>query len=390
MSHSIIAPSAAHIWGKPGGCTGYPLMAAAYPETEESEASREGTAAHELGARMIDAAARAMLDYPELPETVGTPASNGVVYTEEMFEGADMYAHNVGEVMRSTAVFGGDGLGVEKRLAVIPRVHELSRGTPDCWLFDHRNGVLYVWDFKFGREVVEVFENWQLINYVAGLLDLLSFDGRTDEHIRVKMRVVQPRAFHRDGPIREWSVRACDLRAQINTLAQNAEESLGPNATCRSGSHCKHCPGRHACDAALTGGVRLFEAAAAPVPVELSPQALAVQFAIVQRARKQLEYLESGYEEQLRGLMRSGVLVPGYRAEEGVGRERWIRPVEEIVALGDMLGHDLRKKAAVTPNQARKLGVDEAVITAYCEKPRTGVKIVPDNGSKAKQVFSHE
>jgi hypothetical protein len=122
--------------------------------------------------------------------------------------------------------------------------------------------------------------------------------------------------------------------------------------------------------------------------VELSPEALGVQFAIIQRARKQLEYLESGYEEQIKGLMRSGASVPGFRVEESVGRERWAKPIEEVVALGDMLGHDLRKRDAITPNQARKLGIDDAVIMAYSEKPRTGTKVVADNGNKAKQVFS--
>lgn len=389
MSHSIIAPSSAHIWGKPGGCTAYPMMAAAYPETEESEESKEGTAAHEIAARMIEAHARAMTGCPSRNDIVGAPASNGVVYTDEMYDAAELYAADVGEVMRAAAVFGGPHLGIERKVYA-PRVHELSYGTPDCFIFDQKNGMLYVWDFKFGYEIVEAYECWQLINYVAGILQELGIDGLTDQHLRVKLRVAQPRAFHRDGPIREWSVRASDLRAHINSLASNAAESLGPNATARSGSHCKHCPARHACQAALTGGVRLYEAAAAPMPVELTPHALGVQFAIVQRARKQLEYLESGYEEQIKGLLRSGHSVPGYRAEEGYGRDKWKVPETEVIALGDMLGIKLRKDAVVTPKQAKALGIDESVITAYSERPRTGLKVVPDNGNKAKQVFSHE
>lgn len=387
MSHSIIAPSAAHIWGKPDGCTGYVLMAQAYPETEESEESKEGTASHEVGAKMAGAHARAMTGYPRKEETVGSVASNGVVITEAMYDGAELFAEDVGRVMRDTAVFGGDKLGIERRVAA-PRVHELSFGTPDAFILDERNRKLYVWDYKFGFEIVEAFENWQAINYVAGIFDELGLDGLADQWFEVIIRIVQPRAPHRDGPVREWRVKASDLRAHINTLNQNAEEALSDRATCRSGSHCKHCPARHACDAALTGGVRLYEAASAPVPVELSPAALAVQFGIIQRARKQLEYLESGYEEQIKGLMRSGASVPGYRVEETVGRERWAKPVEEVVALGDMLGHDLRKREAITPNQARKLGIDDAVIMAYSEKPRTGTKVVADNGNKAKQVFS--
>ena len=80
--------------------------------------------------------------------------------------------------------------------------------------------------------------------------------------------------------------------------------------------------------------------------------------------------------------------MPGWVVEQGIGREKWGKPIAEVIALGDMLEFDLRKPVdAITPNQAKKLGVDESVITAYSTKPRTGLNIVSDNGNKAKQVF---
>jgi hypothetical protein len=86
--------------------------------------------------------------------------------------------------------------------------------------------------------------------------------------------------------------------------------------------------------------------------------------------------------------MRSGRDVPGWIQEPTYGRKKWIAPASDVAALGDMMGVDLRKPVdVVTPNQAVKKGVDETVITAYCETPRTGFKIAPDNGNKAKQVF---
>lgn len=386
MSHSIIPPSSAHIWGKPDGCTGWVVMAQSYPETEESEEAKEGTASHEVAARMLEALARANLGYPKKEETVGTVAENGVVISEEMFDAAELYAQDVGAIMRERGVFGGPNLGIEHRVEA-PKIHDLSFGTVDCFLFDRNKGELFIWDYKFGFELVEAYENWQAINYAAGILDFLEVNGLQDQYITVRIRIAQPRAFHRDGPIREWSVKACDLRGLFNILSGNAHKALGPNAETRSGPHCKHCSARHACPAALQAGVKLYEVAAQPAPVELSAEALAVQLAIVQRAKKQLEYLESGYEEQVKGLTRHGKGVPGYRVEEGVGRERWAKPVEEVIALGDMLGHDLRDPKAITPNAARKLGIDEAVIMAYSEKPRTGLKVVPDNGNKAKRIF---
>lgn len=387
MSHSILPPSSAGIWGKPGGCTGWVLMAQTYPETEETVEAREGTASHEVGAEIITDA-KTNNRHRAAEYWVGSTASNGVIITEEMYEAAQEYADDVTRTMRSLSVFGGPGLRIEQRVE-IPRVHAINWGTPDCSIHHKPSNALYVWDYKFGFEVVEAFENWQAIDYVAGLLDELEINGHLDQLTTVHIRIAQPRAHHREGTIREWKVLASELRAHINILSSNAHKALGPDAEFNTGSHCKHCPGRHACPAALKAGTRLYEVSSKPVPVELSAEALGVQLAIVKRARKQLEYLESGFEEQVKSLIRSGSLVSGWAVEQGIGREAWAKPIEEVIALGDMLEFDLRKPvAAITPNQAKKLGVDEAVITAYSTKPQTGLKVVPDNGNKAKQVFS--
>lgn len=387
MSHSMIPPSSAGIWGKPGGCTGWVIMAQTYPEPVENCAAKEGTASHEIAERMNQANAKARVGYPTKDEVVGSITSNGVVFTEEMYDAAEMFADDVAMVMRETSVFGGPHLGIERRIEA-KRIHELSFGTADAFLYARNQGRIYIWDYKFGFEVVEAYENWQSINYLAGIIEELEINGHVEQHTTVHVRIVQPRAFHRDGPIREWVVKASDLRAHFNILQANAHKALGPDAEYKTGSHCKHCPGRHACPAALKAGLGLYEVAAQTVPVELSAEALAVQYSIVQRARKQLEYLESGFEEQIKELIRKGANVQGYCVEERVGRERWAKPVAEVIALGDMLGHNLRKGGAITPNQARKLGIDDAVIMAYSEKPKTGLKIVLDNGNKAKQIFS--
>lgn len=387
MTHSIIAPSAAHIWGKPDGCTAYPLMAVTYPETEESDASREGTAAHELGFMMIESATLAQGSFPRLEDVEHEEAENGVLFTEEMYDGAKIYADDVIKVMRSHGVFGGEHFGLEEKLKA-PGIHALSEGTPDCYLYSEKTLELFVWDFKFGYEVVEAFENWQTINYMSGILDKFNIDGFLDQKITVRIRIVQPRAYHREGVIREWAITAAGLRGYFNTLRANAHISLSDKAVARSGSHCKHCSARHTCDAALRGGVALYEAATHPTPLNISPEALGVLYNVVLRARKQLEALETGYEAQIKNLIRSGVSVPGLRVDSTTGREKWSKSLEEVESMGSMLGKDLVEKKLITPNQARKLGIDGKVISAYSEIPHTGYRVVPDDGSKARFIFS--
>lgn len=384
MSHSIIAPSSAGIWGKPDGCRAYPLMAAAYPQ-EPTEESKEGEAAHEIAQQMINDSRKGFNNH-KLRDWLNITMSNGVAVTEEMFEAALLYCDDVVEVMRSADVFGGEYLKIEEYVNC-PDIHELSGGTPDCWLFDRKSFKLYVWDFKYGFGFVDEFENYQAINYVSGIFSQLNINGVTDQMITVSIRIVQPRCYQASGPIREWTVTASDLRGYFNHLRQGAEESLSGVHPARTGDHCKYCEARHACPAALKAGLQLYEVAAQPMPHELDPEALGLQLAIVKRAVRALELLETGYEEQVKSLVKSGSIVPHFELEPTMGRETWSRPFDEVINLGKLMEVDLRKEALKTPKQAIKLGIDDSVIKAYTEQRQTGTKLVPSK-NQARKVFS--
>lgn len=358
-------------------------MVARYPE-EESEDTLNGEASHWLGETLIQMGA-AMHVTPSVRDgLLGQAAPNGVIISDEMFEAAWEYAN---DVVREIKKYPFAAWGVETRIKA-PNIHAESFGTTDAYLYDPQSNRLIVWDYKYGYKIVEAFENWQGINYVAGLFDMLSIDGLQDQTLRVDIRIVQPRAFHRDGAIRSWKVLGSDLRGYINILHNNAHEALSENAKTRSGEHCIYCNARHACQAALDGGLGMFEAVNKPIPAELAPEQLGTQLSIVKRARKQLEYLESGYEEQLKSLIRGGSNVPGWSVEQGLGKRQWSKPVDEILKFGDLMGVDLREPVkAISPAQAEKKGIDEAVVAAYVERRQIGLKVVPDNNSKAKQVF---
>lgn len=374
--HSRIPPSSAHIWGSPDGCPGWVAANIAYPETEEGEEAREGTAAHELGESMIKTRDIFFREF-----AVGTPASNGVVITDDIYESAVIYAKDV----LASAAGAGMGLMVENRVHA-PHIHAESWGTPDTYLVDLPR--LIIWDFKHGHEKVDSFENWQAINYFHGIIHELQLSAQEIADLEVEIRIIQPRAYHRDGVVRVWKTYGPILEKLGEHLTRGAAQGLSENPPTRSGPYCKHCPGRHACSAALAGGVALYEASSHWLPAELSPQALGAQLTIVKRARKQLEYLETGYEAQVNSLVRSGTLVPGWSTETKVGKEKWDKPVAEVIQLGDILGHDLKKPPqAITPNAARKLGIDGSVITAYSLKPKVGIIVVPDNGDKAREIF---
>lgn len=374
--HSILPPSSAAVWGSPHGCTGSVLMSQMYPETDETPEAAEGTASHEIGALIILAFAVGMFD-PELPKV----ANNGVVLDDDMIDCAKIYADDVGVIMRKTANFNPQ---VEQRINC-PTIHPQSWGTPDCWFFDRATGHLYGWDYKYGYGVVEAFENWQMINYFAGIIPTLDVP---DEHITVHFRIVQPRAYHRDGIVREWVINAAQLRPYFNQLENRAHTALGNSPTFHSGTHCNHCTGRHNCPAAIQAGVQLYEVATQPLPLNMSLEAQSVQLSIVRRAIKQLEYIDSGLSGQIESTIKAGTLVPGWVMEPGRSALKWTAPASEVIALGDMLGIDTRKPVDVkTPTQVVKLGVDESVIMQYSQRVGGKVKLTPDDGTKARRLF---
>jgi hypothetical protein len=312
-----------------------------------------------------------------------------VVVTEEMFDACEMYADDVTEVVRETRVTDPPSLDVEGSI-LIHRIHEKCFGTPDAFLYDRIGRTLYIWDFKYGHLYIDEFENWQTITYVAGIMDLYNINEFNDQNLRVVFRIVQPRAYGDGGPIREWSVKGSDLRRYINILNKNAHIALSSEAVNHTGSHCRYCGARHICPDALKAGLSLYEATSKPTVQNLSLEALGTQYSIIERAKEQIGYLESGFQEQIKHLLKSGKNVPGYVLTPSIGRERWNRPESEVITMGEMMGQNLSAGKAITPNQARKKHVNESIISMFSERPNNGVKLVKSNTKQANKIFLTE
>jgi hypothetical protein len=385
--HSLIPPSSAHIWGSTYGCSGWVAMSMAYPDTEDSEAAREGTASHEIGAELIRAAQRFNTDAPKKEALIGKVHDNGVVYTDEMFDAAEVYAANVIEVMDRTKVWHGPDIGVEQRIHAA-RIHkEHSWGTPDSYLYDRAGKTLYVWDYKYGMLEVEAFENRQLINYVAGLFDKFGIDGLLDQEITVVIRIVQPRVYRSSGPVDEWVVKGDELRGYINTLSNGAEKALGTKPETHTGAHCRFCNAVVGCEAARKAGLQFFEVTSRPVPDELPPDALGWYLGLLKRAKKHIETLEAAYSEEAAAVIRSGKSVPGWALKPGRGKKEWSISATEVIALGQSVGVDLDKHAVITPTQAIDAGMDKETVNGYTQSIPGALKVTEDKNNLARKVF---
>lgn len=105
-------------------------------------------------------------------------------------------------------------------------------------------GTLNVIDFKYGAGVVvEVENNSQLVYYALAVSELYHHNFE-----RVKMTIIQPRAFHESGKtIRDWEISIDELLNWGPKFKAAVKRSLEPNAKLLSGDHCRWCKGAFKC-----------------------------------------------------------------------------------------------------------------------------------------------
>lgn len=374
-AHSVLSPSS---MARTVQCPGSVRMEQQFPETEPQPDAMDGEASHWAGAEMLNGR---LVD-------VGERAPNGVLLTQEMVEGADLYYDDVVKSLQPFGMTPAQG-AIETAIACA-RVHPQCWGTPDyrVWVPGHLRGgrpLLKLWDYKFGHRWVEVFENWQTVVYVAGCVEGTNLP---DTDIDVEVTIVQPRSFHRDGPVRRWSFVASAIRAQINVASTAAHEAMGDAPRTNVGPECRDCRARHACPTLLRAAQSACDVAGQAQPFALSNEALGVELRMLARAEELLKARRSGLEEQAKALIRAGKHVPHWGLEHGSGRRSWNKPVAEVLALGAMFQLNLAKPPeAITPLQAVERGLPETMLATFTHAAPGAAALVPDTGSKARAIF---
>lgn len=337
------------------------------PEEADSEVTDDGTAAHWLAAET----------WEHRFQQEGTLAPNGRVLTEEMFDGVDMY-HNVLRAWPNV-------VAVCEKYVPIPRILQGFGGTPDAWAYNPDTKTLYIADFKFGYRFVEVWENLQLICYACGLIDLLGLDWN---NTNIVFTIVQPRARHREGPVRHWNTTAATIAPFVVMLSAAASRptTYTPNPGCFD------CPGRHVCMAYQNAAMRAMEVSYGGGAVyELEPAALGAELRLLKDAAKKLEGRISGLEVQAESLLRKGTGVPGWRLAATFARETWRDGSEsQLLTLAEKYYHVnvAKPPKLITPNQARKV-LPADIVAMYAHKPSTGVRLTKADPYEARKAFDN-
>lgn len=373
--HAFLPPSAAGRWDV---CALSAALEEAYPDSEESPESLEGTAAHWVVQRTLESH----------PPAIDTQAPNGVAVTREMLEGAEL----VVETLEQTLGPDWRSMLVIERRVQIPTIHPSKCwGTPDyyAWVTTAVLRVLFLFDYKFGHGIVEVRDNKQLTAYASGLIDEKATLG--DQPVKLVACLIQPRSYHRDGPVRFWhGATAQTLRPAIEHLRVQAAKATSPNPEAvPDPDACKNCRGRHACEALQREAYQSAAKGQQAQAIDLSPHALGLELRALTRAQALLNARVSGLTAQVESTVRRGGSVPFWSMEATVPHLKWKVSQLEVLALGEILGKDFSTPPGViTPVQAKNAGMPESLVTVYASRPAGTVKLVLDNGEKARLTFT--
>jgi hypothetical protein len=377
--HSPISPSGAHRWTK---CTASVKACRNLPD-DESDAAREGTAAHELAEKMV----LALQVGGKLNENdfVGTIAENGVVFTAEMFEGAQVYADEIINLMSKTGVFSGENIGIESKVFA-PYIHEKSFGYIDFYLFDDKSKTLHVYDFKFGFKPVSPVENLQLSNYACGLLN-----GFKDQTYNVVFNIVQPRAFGFEK-VRRWSCKSSDLTGVFNLLKNKAAEALSDEATFETGDHCSYCLNLLKCEAAQNAQLNALEFISKRANVIISDNLeLSKELIELKRAQNIVEMMLEAKQTEAMARMKLGENFPDFEIGSGRSSTKWSKPANEIFNIADLCKIDIRKEPQpLTPKQAIKAGLSADIVEAMSENKPGAPKLRRIDIKRTKEILNND
>lgn len=376
-NHAILAPSS---FDRTIKCQAWVGLASGLPPEPDTEETLEGNAA--------DWVAKQYANGNEVAHGTPIPLPGGFHVDYDMIHGAKLWASTLG--------YGS----ISNVPVMIERIHPTACwGEPDGWRWDGIEYVLRLRDYKYGFGLVDEFENWQLIPYAVGIVDTMQIP---DDAI-VEMTIVQPRAFHKRGPVRSWRIPVKNLRpyaerahAAAMRAVPDEQDHTAEVPEAVVGEHCIYCPARHICQTFQYASTKLVEFIGKAESTALPPEAVGAELIIIEAAEKLVKARRESLQTQAETYLRQGKRVLNYGMEPTQTKLKWNEGVtaNEILALGTLLEKDLHKprgeingmaSPVVTPAQAIKSGIDEAVINQYASRSK-GYKLTRET-NEARRAF---
>lgn len=351
-------------------CPGSMNAEAKFPDTSSPYAEL-GTAAHELGEHCL-------LEDVEFANSMHGETFNGHVVDDNMSGAVQVY---LDAIRRIRDLEGSHIFGVERRFSLeylnppIPMF-----GTADCVIYGKETGNLYIIDYKHGQGVaVEVPNNAQLKYYALGAVLKLGDKAPIKSVITV---VVQPRASHRDGSVREWTYTKDEILDFGTDLIDAAYAATKADAPLIAGDHCKFCKASGSCPALRSTALAVAQDEfGAIVPMaDITPDEVGDYLTKIDLLEEWIKALR----KHAYNLLETGQSVPGYKLVEKRPTRRWKNreEVAEWAALEGLDDDDLYEKKLKSPAQLEKVVGKKNLPATLVMSVSTGLSMVNDNDAR--------
>lgn len=224
-AHSPLGASGAERWMNCPGSVAL-LKALTLPPSDDPTYRSEGTSAHEAGYFCL---VKGMDAWEVIGEKFGKHE-----ITHEMSIAIQVYIDEVHSLITPTAkVYYEFGIDA-------PEFHKDFYGTLDNGIVD---GItLFINDYKHGEGImVDVEYNPQIMYYAYGLL------RHHPEVENIELRIIQPRGFHPEGPVRKWVCPAEHIRQWAERELKPAMDRTELDHDLDAGPWCRFCPAKLVC-----------------------------------------------------------------------------------------------------------------------------------------------
>jgi hypothetical protein len=376
--HSPKGGSSAERWINCPG-SGVILKQLELPQSEEQDYRRDGVAAHE-------AAGHCLTEQIDSWEVIGQKF-HGVAVDKNMAEAVQTYLDYCRSLMLPDAT-----IMIEAPIGEDP----VLRPHPQFWgrvdFSQYATDVIDVVDYKHGEGiVVEPDENAQMLYYAYGIIYPRIQRGvlvRSDRLVR--LHIVQPRAYHEDGPTRMWETTVGEVIHWGESVLVPAMNRAEFDTTLEAGSWCRFCPAKLFCPlmASIYGAAAKADAS---VLASFSQQRLALDYAVL----PQVKMIAKAIEEEVFRRNNLGNTVPGTKLVLKRSFRIWNSEAPEALeVLGDERFTPIELKS---PAEMEKLGpAAKALVKEYAFMPNNGLTVAPENDKKpgvkvekAVDVFAH-
>lgn len=249
----------------------------------------------------------------------------------------------------------------------------------DHIVWNAETATLYVDDFKYGWRIVEPDGNWTLIAHALGYIL-----AHQIKPAAIVLSIFQPRPHHAAGPMRSHTYTVAELFAFHERIDRTLTEQ---SATTRTGPACHYCPAIANCPAAYKAGQNAVDVSDIAVNDELSNDRLSYELDQLKRAGDMIKDRRDALENLAKFRITSGQIVNNYMLETGLSNRRWA-PGWTPEMVNALCGKIVASPKFITPAQAEKIGVPDAVLKALTERVPTGIKLKRVSAdATAKRLF---